>query len=124
MKQLLIIFLGGGIGSSLRYIIGKFLPYNKGEFPLSTFFVNLIGCFLIGFFFQTLSKSDFSKSDLSLFFIIGFCGGLTTFSTFSFESLNLIKEDSLLILLSYNFTSLFIGLLMVYLGTLLGKVFV
>ena len=124
MINLFYVAIGGAIGSSLRYIIGKFLPYNKGEFPLSTFLVNLIGCFLIGFFFKTLSKPDFLKSDLSLFFIIGFCGGLTTFSTFSFESLNLIKEDSLLILLSYNFTSLFIGLLMVYLGTLLGKVFV
>jgi CrcB protein len=124
LKQLLIIFFGGGIGASLRFIVGKSLPYNKGEFPLSTFLVNIIGCFLIGFFFQTLSKPDFSKPDLSLFFIVGFCGGLTTFSTFSFENFNLIKENSLIILLSYNFASLFIGLLMVYLGTLVGKAFI
>ena len=121
MKQFLIIFIGGGLGSSLRYIIGKILPYSKGEFPLSTFIVNLIGCLLIGFFFQIFSKTDLLKSDLSLFFIIGFCGAFTTFSAFSFESLDLIKENSFIILLSYNFASIFLGVTMVYLGILLGK---
>ena len=121
MKQFLIIFIGGGLGSSLRYIIGKILPYNKGEFPLSTFTVNLIGCLLIGLFFQIFSKTDLLKSDLSLFFIIGFCGAFTTFSAFSFESLDLIKENSFIIFLSYNFASIFLGVTMVYLGILLGK---
>ena len=86
MKQLLIVFVGGGMGTVMRFLIGKLLPYSGKGFPWSTFCSNLIGCLLIGLLTgYFLRNSGENQSSIILFASIGFCGGFTTFSTFSME---------------------------------------
>jgi len=85
MKTLLLVFLGGGAGSAFRFLISKFFYINKGSFPWSTLLANYIGCLLIGLMVGWALKNDSFRSDLYFFTAVGFCGGLTTFSTFSLE---------------------------------------
>ena len=92
MKSLLLIFLGGGTGSVLRYLLTISI-YRQGttNFPWGTFAVNILGCILIGVFY-TLTSRIHINNDIRLMLTIGFCGGFTTFSTFSNESLQLLKS--------------------------------
>ena len=92
--NLLLIFLGGGIGSVLRYLIGKFtLQYYSGSFPAGTFIANAFSCFLIGgILYLYLSRDVVVNKSLTFLLITGFCGGLSTFSTFSFETFELMKQ--------------------------------
>ena len=86
MKSLLLIFLGGGTGSVLRYLLTISI-YRQGttNFPWGTFAVNILGCILIGVFY-TLTSRIHINNDIRLMLTIGLCGGFTTFSTFSNES--------------------------------------
>ena len=124
MKQLLIVFIGGGIGTVFRYLLSKLIPYSGNGFPWSTFSTNLIGCFIIGilssYFLKTVSND---QSDLVLFSTIGLCGGITTFSTYAYENLNLIKSEDHLNFLIYTLISVILGIIMVYLGMIINKLF-
>lgn len=118
MKLLLIIGLGGGAGSILRYLtqvaVNKIIP--ELAFPLGTFIVNIVGCFLIGLFYGTSVKHSWLSADRQLLLITGLCGGYTTFSSFSYESVGLISEGQFLYFSLYVGLSVLLGLCATWLG--------
>ena len=113
----LSIFIGGGIGAVLRYIV-TIMCRNLFPLPIiGTLSVNLIGCFLIGYMFgSVLNKSAVLPQTLRLFITVGFLGGLTTFSTFNLEVLELIKNGKVIIGLLYMIGSCLIGLMLTFAG--------
>ena len=124
MKHLLIVFIGGGLGTVVRFLVGKFLPYSGKGFPWNTFCANLFGCLLIGFLIGYFHRnSNENESSLVLFATVGFCGGFTTFSSFANENLSFIKSGDLNMLLVYSILSLIMGILMVYTGIMVNKFF-
>ena len=108
------VFIGGGIGSILRYQLS--IAFNKeGEvFQWGTFTVNLIGCLLLGLFGGLLNRSD--QGQLQLFLLTGLCGGFTTFSTFSKEGLSLLERELYLPYTLYTLSSLLFGILFLMIG--------
>lgn len=121
MKLLFYLFLGGGLGTLFRYGIGKLIQPSSGLFPWHTLVANFMGCLFIGLFIGWLSKGDGMRNDIYLLATVGFCGGLTTFSTFSLESLQLLKSGHFLLFASYLTASLLGGLLFVVLGHFIVK---
>lgn len=116
MKQLLLVFVGGGFGSALRFLISKQFTFDSFHFPWATFIVNLIGSFIIGTVFgYILVKHKFSD-DLFVFLVAGFCGGFTTFSAFANESASLLKAGQTNLFFTYIITSIIVGLFCVWLG--------
>lgn len=122
MKELICIFLGGGTGSVLRYYIQellheRILPYS---FPWATFVVNIFGSFLIGLFYALSARFNLS-AEVRLLLTAGFCGGFTTFSTFSNDGLALLKGEFYGTFLLYTFLSISLGLLAALAGGIAGK---
>lgn len=121
LKNILLVGLGGGIGSILRYIISYFtLKYFKSELPVATFLVNIIGCFLVGVLFNTIGSQNVN-STLKLLFIIGFCGGFTTFSAFAYENVAMLQAAQYSKTLLYTLLSIITGFIAVWAGILLSK---
>jgi len=122
MKLILLVFFGGGIGSTLRFIISKtFNPYFQ-HFFLGTFLVNSIGCLLMGFIIGLSFKGDYLTHQQTLLFTTGFCGGFTTFSAFAFEKYELLNNGALLHFTIYLISSILVGVLAVALGIWLAKI--
>ena len=125
MKQLLIVFFGGGLGSVLRYVVSKFYnPPIATGFPTGTFLVNALGCFFIGLCLGYFSKNVGSSQTLALLLATGFCGGMTTFSSFMYESHELMKLNAFFLAVTYMIASLVVGLLMVYMGLQICRNFI
>ncbi|MBZ9630756.1 fluoride efflux transporter CrcB [Salegentibacter sp. LM13S] len=121
LKQLLLIFLGGGFGSVLRYLISKSLNFETAFIPFGTFTVNILGSLLLGLILGVAAKSDIFTSNIVLFLAVGFCGGFTTFSSFAFENQALLRSGDYLNFFFYTFGSLILGILAVFLGLFLSK---
>lgn len=116
----LIIALGGGIGSALRYAVSKFVQDStNGAFPYHTFAVNIVGCLLIGLFYGLAARGHLGNNTTTLLLTTGLCGGFTTFSTFCNENIALLRGDNALTALVYVASSVFCGLLAVMLGYLI-----
>ncbi len=100
----------------LRYVISKLFVTDKSSFPWSTLIANFIGCFVIGIVLGWFINNNKQYSDLYVFLSIGFCGGLTTFSTFSVEGLTYLKNGDLLIFITYLLFSIIGSILLAALG--------
>ena len=108
----LLIAAGGAAGSVLRYGFSRL--WNGPSFPYGTLAVNVIGSFLIGLLWAIFSKQADEQRRLLL--ITGFCGGFTTFSAFSLESLQLLQQSKVFVFFLYTFVTLGLGLLATYIG--------
>lgn len=117
LKNILLVGLGGGVGSIARYIVQRWLHnVYPHHFPWGTFSVNIAGSFLIGLFWALSFKSFDSNEQWKLFLMTGLCGGFTTFSAFTLESIGLIREQRTGLFLAYAAGSLLLGLLATYAG--------
>ena len=114
----LLIFLGGGTGSVLRYLVGMWI--DSTAFPWATFAVNAVGSFAIGLLGGWASRFGWGET-LRLSLTVGLCGGFTTFSTFSKESLALVQSGRWCTFAAYAIGSVAIGLSAVTLGYLIAK---
>lgn len=123
MKNLLLVFVGGGLGSTLRYIIGKYLNTTESGIPWGTFTVNVLGSFLIGLILGLAAKNNTFSHSQTLLLATGFCGGFTTFSTFAYENHIFLKSGDFLSFAMYSIASFIIGFLMVFLAMYLVKQF-
>jgi len=116
MNKVLLVFIGGGIGSATRYgttlLAGKW--FGTG-FPWGTLAVNLTGCFLIGITLGLAEKSNLVQPSTRLFFVTGFLGGLTTFSSYAMESVVAFRSSTFLALGNIAVNNL-IGLALVAIG--------
>ena len=117
IKNILLVGLGGGIGSMARYLCQKwFADTFQHPIPWGTFTVNVVGCFAIGIFWGIIFKSFATNETWKLFLMTGLCGGFTTFSAFTLEGIGLIKEQRLALFFSYVAASVVLGLLATYIG--------
>lgn len=124
IKILFIIGSGSFLGGVARYLVSKLIQNTFiTSFPLGTMVVNVIGCFLIGIIFGLSERGNIMSSELRLFLTVGFCGGFTTFSTFAYENVSLLRDGNYFIFALYTSFSVFLGLLATYLGNLTVKSF-
>ncbi len=124
MKIFFSVCLGGAVGSFLRYVVSALLVRGSAHsFPLATFTVNIIGSFLIGLFFAMTQRYEWFSPQLRLFFITGFCGGLTTFSTFAYENLSLLQSGNITLFIAYSVGSFVLSMLAVLAGIYVLKFF-
>jgi CrcB protein len=120
IKNIILVGLGGALGSVVRYLISVLVYSGKTQlFPWSTLLTNFMGCLLLGLLLGYFQKNDNQYQELKLLLAIGVCGGMTTFSTFSAETLNLMQSGNLLAAGLYAISSFVGGVLLLYLGVML-----
>jgi len=120
LREFLIIGFGGFIGAILRYIISGIVPVKFG-IPAGTFIVNLIGSFIVGFVMYSSLIVDIPP-EYRLLVITGFCGALTTFSTFSYETFSLLEEGDIVRFILNILLNVFGCVGMVYLGRMVSLI--
>lgn len=123
MKNLLLVFVGGGFGSVLRYIIGKYLNSTETGIPYGTFAANIIGSLLIGVILGMALKNNTLTQSHTLLLATGFCGGFTTFSTFAYENHLFLKAGDFTSFAIYTIASFIVGFLAVFAGMYLARSF-
>jgi len=116
-NNILWVGCGGALGSITRYLVQKYISHlYPHPFPLGTLIVNIFGCFLIGLLYGAANKYDYFTPPFRLFLMTGFCGGFTTFSAFTLESMQLLNEQKFLIFTLYFAVSILLGLIATFTG--------
>jgi len=122
LRSILLVGLGGFIGSVLRFLTSKYLQENlMSTFPWPTFLVNIIGSLLIGIIFGLSERGQLFSSDLRLFLTVGICGGFTTFSSFSNDAFLMLQDREMIRFVLYTGLSFTLGIFFVFIGRLLTK---
>ncbi|EAS18959.1 putative CrcB-like protein [Flavobacteria bacterium BBFL7] len=119
IKQLLFVFIGGGFGCVLRFLFSIWMNTDQIKW-IPTLVVNVLGCFILGYFLS-LSHKNILDSHGYILLGIGFCGGLTTFSTFSVDLFKLTNESNYMGALTYLLLTIILGFIAVYSAYYLGK---
>ncbi len=119
-KEILYVGAGSFLGGALRYAVSLILKCSGG-FPWATFSVNMIGCLLIGLLMGLSMRLPNIFQQVLLFLSIGFCGGFTTFSTFSKEGLMMLQSANYLLFAIYVLASILFGLALVAAGYFMVK---
>ncbi|HEY6953329.1 MAG TPA: fluoride efflux transporter CrcB [Bacteroidota bacterium] len=122
MTDYVLVFVGGGLGAAARYGLQGLVYQKTGTgFPYGTLAVNILGCFLIGLLTSSMEERFLVQPSIRLFLTIGILGGFTTFSSFSFETISLIRDGEVLFALANALGSLLLCLLCTWIGFQLGK---
>ena len=122
MEKLWLVALGGAVGSCLRYGVSLLSAGRLGTgFPYGTLLANVIGCFIIGAFMAAATERVITNPNLRFLVVVGFCGGLTTFSSFSYETIKLLEEAGLQYALLNILTNMVLGFLATWLGIMAVK---
>lgn len=122
IRNLLLVGLGGGIGSMIRYLCQRWFGMMPGlqGIPLGTFVVNIAGCLIIGILFGLFIRQPMNESRY-LLLITGFCGGFTTFSSFTLEGNEMLKNERFGLFFLYMGASVILGLAATWLGIRLTR---
>ena len=116
MKSFLLVFLGGGFGSGIRYLITISMNQYSKVLPFGTLTVNMIGCLLIGLILGYAQKENTLSSNETLLLATGFCGGFTTFSAFANQNFEILKNGEFFNFSVYTIGSVIVGVLAVFSG--------
>jgi fluoride exporter len=122
MQSLLFVFLGGGLGSVIRYSLGRYInAQHTSHFPYGTLAANVIACLTLGLLIGLADHRQLLSPNARLFWAVGFCGGFSTFSTFSHETLTLMQTGFSTSSIIYVIASLLLCVVAIYLGLLAGE---
>jgi fluoride exporter len=122
MVKYLMVAIGGGLGSMLRFWVGGVVGGRMGtRFPYGTFLINCTASFLIGFIITLLAEKTHWSPNLRFLIPIGFIGGYSTFSTFEYETFRVFQEGELLIAFLNVILSIVVGFAAVWVGVIAGR---
>lgn len=114
MLECLLVGIGGFAGSVIRYMIGLLPIKPDNGFPVKTLFINVLGAFIIGIIAALAAKNKSLNPNIVLMLKVGVCGGFTTFSTFAYETAELLQNGNIFVALSYVMLSVALGIMAVY----------
>ena len=122
LTKILLIAASGAVGTLARFgLSGLVQTAYKGNLPLGTFVVNIIGCLLFGFIWTISEEKLTITSEARLIILVGFMGAFTTFSTFAFETTTLIRDSEWLLAAGNILAQNIIGILFLFIGIALGR---
>lgn len=119
MNAVLLVFAGGGLGSVVRYLLGKWIPAN-GAMPIGTLLANVAACLVLGLVVGFADQRMMMSTNARLFWAAGFCGGFSTFSTFTHETITLMQRGEIGNAALYIFMSLVLCTMAIAVGLFFG----